>query len=224
MFYALLILFVLLFAFVDVWYIARFVVIALKTRFNRRDTQKQPYTVDELTRVFQTRGMVLPSDLDAFLHMNNSKYFKEFDLSRISMAAEIGFLEVLKKHGGIFVVGAGSISYKKAMKLFQRYLIKTRIVCWDERAFYVQQEMLTAAGRVAASMDCKIAMKGITTDTFIREFCGEVLPSPEPTQAISSWRDTLTTMKSVATEGEGEEGSNYCSQRKRRRSITSLER
>ena len=216
-FYALLTLLVLLFAFVDVWYIVRFVVIAVKSRFNRRNTEKDPYTVGELTGDFVKSGIVLPSDLDVFVHMNNSKYFKEFDLARIEMAAELGFLDVLKKHGGLFVVGAGNIRYKKSMKLFQTYKIRTRIVCWDERAFYVEQEMVTTGGStVTATMNTKIAMKGITTDVFIRAFCGDLLPSPDATDEIESWQETLAvSSKYLQSNGVI---------RKRRGSITSLNR
>ena len=216
-FYVLLIVLALLFAFVDVWYIARFLVIAACSRFNRRDTKKCPYTVGELTSNFIKKGIVLPSDLDAFLHMNNSKYLKEFDLARIEMAAQIGFLEVLKKHRGLFVVGAGNIRYRKSLKLFQTYSIKTRIVCWDERAFYVEQEMITSKGFVAAAMDTKIAMKGITTDVFIKEFCGEVLPSPDATEEIESW-------KNILEQSKGGHLQNGDIVQQRRPSITSLHR
>lgn len=191
MFFTLLAFLLPVFAFLDVWYILRFVFIAIKSRFNQRDTKRNPYTVEELTKVFNNTGIVLPSDLDVFLHMNNSKYFKEFDLARIDMAAQIGFLEVLKKHGGVFVVGAGNIRYKKSLKLFQTFKISTRIVSWDERAFYVEQEMVTANGTVAAAMDTKIAMKGITTDVFIQEFCGDMVSSPDATVGIESWMETL---------------------------------
>ncbi len=186
------------------------------SRFNRRDTKRNPYTVGELTSDFVKTGIVLPSDLDIFVHMNNSKYFKEFDLARIQMAAEIGFLEVLKKHGGIFVVGAGNIRYKKPMKLFQTYKIRTRIVSWDERAFYVEQEIV-AGSKVTAAMETKIAMKGITTDIFIQEFCGDLLPSPDATDEIESWKETLDVSSGKLSNGGG-------LIHKRRGSITSLNR
>ena len=206
----------LLFAFVDVWYIIRFLLIAVRSRFNKRDFQRHPYTEEELTKDFTNKGIVLPSDLDVFLHMNNSKFFKEFDLARIDMAAKIGFLDVLKKHGGFFVVGAGNIRYRRSLKLFQRYAIKTRIVNWDEKAFYIEQKMIISKGFVAAVMYTKIAMKGITTEVFIKEFCGENIPSPEPTAEIKSWSESLE-LSSKSLNGE-------VPPLMRRHSITSLQR
>jgi len=31
------------------------------------------------------------------------------------------------------------IRFKRPLKLFQRYSIRTEVVCWDERAFYLEQ-------------------------------------------------------------------------------------
>ena len=181
----------LLFAYVDVWYLIRFFVMIYLGRQRRRDLHKSPYTKKELTRTSVTSGIVLPSDIDAFLHMNNSKYMREFDLCRASMAAEIGFIDIVQKHGGFFAMNAGSIRYRRSMKLFQRYTIETQIVGWDDDSIYMEQRMKSKNGFVSALLLSKFAVRGITVEKCISEMCGDFVPSPEPSPDMKAWIESV---------------------------------
>lgn len=188
----------LLFALVDITYLARFYYYALTTkRLQKHLTRRQ------LLESQTTRGMVLPQDIDGFLHMNNSKYLKEFDLARLRFAASLGFMEISRREGAIFVVNASSIRFRRSMKVFQRYSIGTKLVGWNEGAMFLEQRMLTTTGFVSAIMLTKIAIKRTSVETFIKGFCGDVVTSPEPSKELKSWFDSIEQSSQTLKEEAG---------------------
>lgn len=88
------------------------------------------------------RLTVLPTDLDAFGHMNNGRYLAVMDLGRVDLMLRAGLLGILRRRRWFPVVGRISIEYRKALRPWRRYAIETRILGWDERWFYLQQVFL----------------------------------------------------------------------------------
>jgi len=86
-----------------------------------------------------THFRVWPNDLDLFMHMNNGAYLTIMDLGRIDMLVRAGMLKGVLKNRWYPVVVGETIRFKRPMKLFRRYHIKTEVLCWDHRAFYIQQ-------------------------------------------------------------------------------------
>lgn len=80
---------------------------------------------------------VLPTDIDFLMHMNNGRYLSLTDLGRIDFMIRNQSFDVLRKHGIYPVVASEMIRFKKSLNLFKRFEIKTQLVGWDERYFYV---------------------------------------------------------------------------------------
>ncbi len=92
------------------------------------------------TGEFQT--WTRPWDCDMFGEMNNGRHLTLMDLGRFDYAIRIGMLEVLRKRGWGLVVGGGSVRYRKRLRPFDRFSIRTRLAAVDEKWFYFQQSFI----------------------------------------------------------------------------------
>lgn len=133
---------------------------------------------------------MLPTDLDANLHMNNGRYLSIMDLGRLDLTVRNGLLRATLGRGWRPVVGSIVIRYRRSLDPLQRYDLRTRAVCWDEKWIYLEQRFerdgeLAAIGLVKALF---IGKGGTvpTRDVFATVgFAGDSPPMPE---AIELWR------------------------------------
>lgn len=90
---------------------------------------------DEVTTPF----VVLPTDLDALLHMNNGRYLTLMDLGRLELMRRSGLWAELSRRGWYPVVAGQTITYRRSLKLGQRFWLTTRVLGFDERWGYLEQ-------------------------------------------------------------------------------------
>ena len=93
---------------------------------------------------------VWPGDLDVLWHMNNGRYLTIMDLGRVDFLIRTGLLDKIRQRKWFPVVAALSITYKRPLKLWQKFEMTTRIAGWDERWIYLQQEF-HSGGKLAAA-------------------------------------------------------------------------
>jgi len=106
------------------------------------------------------RLRVLPNDIDINLHMNNARYLSIMDYGRTHMLARTGLLEHMLRSRWQPLVGAVVITYRRSLALFSVFELKTRMVCWDDRWFYMEQTFTGSKGLAAVGW-----VKGILRDT-----------------------------------------------------------
>ena len=94
--------------------------------------------------------VVLPTDIDLYGHMNNGRYFQVMDVARFSWLLRTGIVTVLRKNRWSALLGGGKIQFRRALSLFQRYTVSTRLLCWDERWYYLHHRFEDRAGRLVA--------------------------------------------------------------------------
>ncbi len=87
----------------------------------------------------RTAFTVLPTDLDVLLHVNNGVYLSMMDVARIDLMQRSGLFTPISKKGWYPVVVAQSIRYKRPLLAFQRFIIETRVLGWDDKAFVIEQ-------------------------------------------------------------------------------------
>ncbi|THV40182.1 acyl-CoA thioesterase [Glycomyces buryatensis] len=87
----------------------------------------------------RTPFRVLPTDLDVFRHMTNSKYLAIMDLGRMDLMMRSGFWKKLKERAWYPVVAGQTITYRKSLQLGQRFDVDTRVLGFDERWIYIEQ-------------------------------------------------------------------------------------
>jgi len=142
---------------------------------------------------------VLPNDLDALLHVNNGVYLTMMDLGRTDLIMRAGAFSKLRKQGWYPVLAAETIRFKRSLTLFQSFFIRTRVVGWDERSFYLEQQFIARGKLVArAVVDARFLSKD--------KACGQVTPaelllfldmeqaSPELPAWVATWIESNREM------------------------------
>lgn len=133
---------------------------------------------------------VLPTDLDVLRHMNNGVYFSLQDLARTDYMIRIGALETITSKGWYPVVVAERLRFRKSLKLFDKFQIKTRLVYWDEKYIYlehtfVRQQEVIAWGTIRARF---LSKKGGVVSSFeLIESLGHDLSVPPLTDYLQHW-------------------------------------
>ena len=137
------------------------------------------------------RLRVLPNDIDINLHLNNARYLNLMDYARTHMLARTKLLEHIIHSRWQPLVGAVWITYRRSLPLFSAFSITTRMVCWDERWFYIEQTFTGSKGLAAVgwvkgilrdnkgSVDPQSAIEGIAPG----------LVSPPMPAAIAAWNE-----------------------------------
>lgn len=82
---------------------------------------------------------VAPTDLDVLLHMNNGKYLTIMDLGRLDLMQRAGLWGELNRRGWYPVVAGQTITYRRSLKLGQRFDLQTRVVGTDDRWIFLEQ-------------------------------------------------------------------------------------
>lgn len=107
-------------------------VLARARRALRRRGPVDPYAVSRLPL------RVLPTDLDILKHVNNGVYFSLFDLGRFDLMMRSGMWDTFEEHGWYPVVAAETITFRRSLTLWQRFTVESRILGFDDRAFYLE--------------------------------------------------------------------------------------
>jgi len=140
--------------------------------------------------------MTWPTDLDVFFHMNNGRYFTLADLARFDSLIRSGIMEVIKGHQCFPVVIAETIQFKKSLKLFDKFQIKTKLIGWDDKSFYIRHTFICHQKVYAVGIiKGKIVKKSggtILPDNFLG-LIGHKEPSPKIPQWIIDWSEQQKT-------------------------------
>jgi acyl-CoA thioesterase FadM len=137
----------------------RFFWVIIAGMFRRR------LTLDDVSILPQR---VWPDELDVNVHMNNAKYLAVMDLGRTDWIVRSGGWRLMIHEKMSPVVGGAMVRYRRSLKLFQRYDLKTRLLGWDDRWLYIEQVMECAEG---------IACIAVQRTTFTKN--GKLVPPVE---------------------------------------------
>jgi acyl-CoA thioesterase FadM len=139
----------------------------------------------------RVRMHVWPNDIDLNLHMNNARYLSVMDYARTHLLARTGLLEHIIRSRWQPLVGAVWMTYRRSLPLFSAFQIASRLVCWDERWFYIEQtfiagESLAAVGWVKGIL--RDANGSIEPQSVLERVAPGVVSPPIP-DAIATWND-----------------------------------
>ena len=119
------------------------------------------------TSVYNTR--VRPGDLDIYVHVNNAVYLNMMDSGRAHFIADLDGYKLLNPRGWYPVVAASSVTYRRSPLLGQQAQVRTRIVGWDPRIVYLEQEIYHRE---------QLAARAIIAGRFLAKKGGKV-PAPD---------------------------------------------
>jgi acyl-CoA thioesterase FadM len=101
--------------------------------------RKAPLDFREVGRVTMR---VMPNDLDLLGHVNNGIYLSLMDLGRMDLMLRSGKWQQLKALGWYPVAASVTVTYRRSLRLWQRYLLETKVIGFDEKAMYVEQRFV----------------------------------------------------------------------------------
>ncbi len=135
---------------------------------------------------------VWPNDLDVNLHMNNGRYLTLMDLGRLDLVVRMGVLRTLRRRKWNPVVGSLQVRYRRSLLPFQRYDIRTRLVGWDERWFYVEQRFERAGETVAAALvkGLFLGPEGRVPTQAVVDATGHHVDPPALPEAVAAWQES----------------------------------
>ena len=131
-----------------------------------------------------------PWDIDMWMELNNGRTLTLFDLGRIPLAQRTGLVDALRaKRWGLTMAGV-SVRYRRRIKTFEAFTMKSRAVCWDERFFYLEQCMVKKDGEVANHALYRAAVtdnSGIVSPDRVVEAMGRGDTSPPMPEWVAQW-------------------------------------
>lgn len=85
--------------------------------------------------------IVLPQDIDPFMELNNGRYVTLLDLGRYSLGARVNMGSFLKRNKWSLTIVGTYNEYRHRLRLFQRFILQTKILGYDEKWFYFFQKV-----------------------------------------------------------------------------------
>jgi acyl-CoA thioesterase FadM len=134
---------------------------------------------------------VWPTDIDINLHMNNARYLSIMDYARTHFLARTRLLEHILRSRWQPLVGAVWVTYRRSLPLFSVFSLTSRLVCWDERWFYIEQTFTGRDGLAAVGW-IKGALrnaKGVVDPHQVIEAVAPGSLSPPIPEAMDTWND-----------------------------------
>jgi len=137
------------------------------------------------------RMRVWPNDIDLNLHLNNARYLNLMDYARTHLLARTRLLTPILRSQWKPLVGAVWVTYRRSLPVFSSFWLSSRLVCWDERWFYVEQTFTRRDGLAAVGW-----VKGILRDDQgnvapqkVIESVAPGLISPPMPESIAAWNE-----------------------------------
>ena len=137
------------------------------------------------------RMRVWPNDIDFNLHMNNGRYLNVMDYGRTHLLARTRLLEHILRARWTPLVGAVWMTYRRSLPLFSAFWLSSRLVCWDERWFYLEQTF-TGRDGLAAMGWVKGILRNADGNVEPQKVLERVAPgvvSPPMPEAIAAWNE-----------------------------------
>ena len=137
--------------------------------------------------VARTNFLTLPTDQDILRHMNNGVYLSIMDVARFDLLHRTGVWAIFKARGWYPVVVSETISFRKSLRLGQKFTVESRILGFDKKAVYVEQRFV----RPDADGDLEIYAHGYIRGRFLKR-AGGVVTITELLEAIGVAPDDVT--------------------------------
>ncbi|KAJ8973110.1 hypothetical protein NQ317_014449 [Molorchus minor] len=147
--------------------------------------------LDETTEVY---GICTSQDLDIFFkHMNNARYVRDLDFARFHFYERTGLYDEITKAKAHVLQTASNIRYRRTIPLFNTYKVTTKIVYWEEKTLYIEQQFITSDGFIRAIVLSKQGTIGLNVPEVMAKLTGkDVSYRPTPPEELQDW---LTSME-----------------------------
>ncbi|XP_012263150.1 protein THEM6-like isoform X2 [Athalia rosae] len=172
-----------LYALFDVNYFIRFVFMMIWGKFVPKKRKR-------LTEDVHSYGFSTTNDVDFFItHMNNARFIRELDFARLDYYHRTGLYDAVISKGATVLQAATTARYRRTMPIFTFFRVATRLVYWDEKAFYLEHKFITLSDNfIRAIFISKQQLTGIEIGTSeIINLVDPDLQVPEAPEDLKLW-------------------------------------
>jgi acyl-CoA thioesterase FadM len=163
--------------------LVRFLFIMLRSRFRSRigafDTSVVRFTV-------------MPWDCDLNIHLNAGRFVSFMDISRIEFMGRMRIFRQIIKRGWRPIMGGCVMRYRRSLLPFERFDVKTRVLGWDEKWYYMEH-VVERNGALCAVGVMRLLIRGkegnvhpAEVNALTRE---GAVPSPALPEFVLRWRE-----------------------------------
>ena len=139
------------------------------------------------------RLRVWPNDLDLNMHVNSGRYLSFMDIGRVELLVRMRVFRKVIRLGWRPINGGTIITYRKSLLLWERFTVRTRILCWDEKWFYFEHIVERQNGDLAAIANARGLLRGregnVPPAALIEVAGVKHLSSPPMPDVIRRWNE-----------------------------------
>lgn len=131
-----------------------------------------------------------PWDIDMWMELNNGRTLTLLDLGRIPLAKRTGLIDVLKSQRWGLTMAGVSVRYRRRIRTFEAFTMRSRAICWDDKFMYLEQCMVKANGEVANHALYRAAVtdkSGIVVPARVLEILDNDRVSPPMPEWVANW-------------------------------------
>lgn len=151
---------------------------------------------------------VWPNDLDLNLHVNNGRYLALADIGRLHWFVATGVLALARRERAWPMVGDAIAKFRRDLRLFDKFVIETRILGWDHRWGFLEHRFIRG-GRVLGVVAVRGVFKGpngpLDPNVFLQGL-GLELSSPPLPAWITQWNDGCEALSQLLRAEESGQG------------------
>ncbi|WP_417723295.1 thioesterase family protein [Salipiger sp.] len=133
-----------------------------------------------------------PWDLDLWKELNNGRTLTLYDLGRIPLARRSGMVAVLKREGWGLTMAGAVVRYRRRVRAFERFEMRSRLIGWDAKFMYLEQSMWKRDGECANHAVYRSAATGrtgIVPPDRLMQALGIEADSPPLPDWVRDWLD-----------------------------------
>ena len=134
-----------------------------------------------------------PWDIDLWMELNNGRTLTLLDLGRMPLAYRIGLIDVLRKKRWSMTMAGVTVRYRRRIRAFEKFEMRSRAVWWDDKSVYLEQSMWKQDGECANHALYRSAIvdkNGIVPPESVMAAMGKNVERPEAPDWIKAWTES----------------------------------
>jgi len=144
-----------------------------------------------LTETHVSRHICWPWDLDIWLELNNGRAMTLYDLGRSMNAQRVGLIGAISRRRWGMTMAGSTVRFRRRIRGFERFEMRSRAVCWDDKFIYLEQSMWKKNGECASHVMFRSAVTNshgiVPPDKVLTEMGNSEAISPPMPEWIAAW-------------------------------------
>lgn len=137
------------------------------------------------------RMRVWPNDLDLNIHVSSGRYLTFMDVGRVDLLIRFRVFRKAFRRGWRPINAGTIISFRKSLLPFERFSVRSRVICWDEKWIFFEHIVDKANGDRAAIANSRGLLRGRSGNVRPQEFLEAAghgdLQSPPMPPHVARW-------------------------------------